>query len=177
MGAAEFDEPAGEETADRGEPGERPEIEADDTPTQVVWRAELRIEFAFDVQSVKQVPAMNKSSAQAQTVVTGARASSERLKPPVPRTSTFQLARPSAADSSAPTSAPAAEAGGEDPEHPRPGLKRVRREQRQENVEVEADVLTTVTIASTRRISARARVPRKSPRAMPRIIVGGSPVR
>ena len=41
LGAADVREPAGEQAAERREPGEGPEEEADDPPAEVVGRAEL----------------------------------------------------------------------------------------------------------------------------------------
>ena len=63
-------------------------------------------DWLLAVQSVKQTPVTNRSAAETAIVSCGARASSAMPNPSVPSSSTFQLARASAADRRAPTRAP-----------------------------------------------------------------------
>ena len=158
-------------------PGEGPEIEADDAAAQVVGRAELQDRVRVRRPEREAGPRDEEQDAHAQTVASGASASSETLKPPVPRTSTFQLARPSAGGQQRPDERAAAEARGEDPEHLRPGCQRVRGEQRQDHVEVEADRADDGDDQEHEpHLRADASTQAK-PSRMPRIIVGGSPLR
>ena len=97
------------------------------------------MDWLLAVQTVKQTPVTKSSAAQASSVCCGASASSAMLKPPMPASSAFQLARPSAAVSRAPASAPSPKQAERIAERLRTGSQRVRGEDRHEDVEVEAD--------------------------------------
>ena len=98
------------------------------------------------------------------------------LKPPVPSMSTFQLARPSAAERSAPTSAPPPKQADRMPNTSGPASSVSEASSGRMTWKLKPTVLTTVTIASTSRICGCASTQEK-PSRMPRIIVGGSPLR
>jgi hypothetical protein len=110
-----------------------------------------RIEFAFDVQRLKQPPVMNRSTVQGHTDSKGAMASIATLKPPVPATKAFQLARPSAAERSAPPSAPAPKAAERMPNTSGPALSVSEARMGRMTWKLKPTVLTTVTSVSTRR--------------------------
>ena len=71
------------------------------------------------------------------------------LKPPVPRTSTFQLARPIAAERSAPRSAPAPKKADRIPNTSGPDSSVSDASSGRMTWKLKPTVLTTVTIAST----------------------------
>src|SRR5829696_238715 len=93
------------------------------------------VAFEFAVWVVKKTPQTKRRAPTSATFRSGAIASSQTPKPAAPTNITRQLARASAAEASEPRSAPA-------PKHAdgaRPGVERLLREDREQDVEVEAD--------------------------------------
>ena len=137
--AADLAEPAGEQAADRREPRERPQVEADDAAAQVIGRAELqdrvrvrrpeREADAGDEEEHRARPDRRQRREREQRDAEAAGAEHEHLP-----ARAAERGREERADQRA-----AAEAGGEDAEHLRAGVQRVGGEQRQDHVEVEAD--------------------------------------
>ena len=121
---------------------------------------------------MKQTPVKKSRIAHIQTVVRGARSNRQTLKPPVPKTSAFQLARPSDAESSAPTSAPPPKQAERMPKTSGPVFSVSDASSGRITWKLKPTVLTTVTISSTRRASGE-RHAQANPSPIALITVGG----
>src|SRR5207245_10780263 len=118
-------------------------------PRRWAGAASCRIEFEFDVQSVKDAPVRKSSAPATGTEVTGARRSSDKPNPAVPASSTAKLARPREAESSAPPSAPAPKQAVITPNVLGPEWSVNLASTGSSTLKLNAKVLTTATIAST----------------------------
>ncbi len=138
-GPAELREPAGEESADRREPEEREEVEADESAAQVVGRGELDECVRVRREERERDPDPEEDDAGEVGVLDGRerdrehaeRGGADGEESPA---RTAERRRDERADESA-----GPEGGGQEAEALGPHVQRVGREKRHEDVEVEAD--------------------------------------